>query len=723
MIEARKIIRSVAYITLTFLGGIIAGCEDDIDINRGQIPENPEETVSFDLPGYLPVNLRSGELTRADDTYFEENGGDNLKDAEFKAAERAEFALAPSIENEAYHYLLIYENTTGTVKPLVLPLVTSQLTHDDASDPTGSEPEDPNIKKDLTLAVKRVYASADLAQKAQKNFNTVENFKNYLSGATIYALINFKKEQVVAPSGSTTTEDYLSNLTETGLKSLQLSDYKMEATSIDGSKKNYFTMTSCIYKGSNAVSPATDFISGNVYYTEEEAVEGQPAIRALVERLAVKYQLTITRDDNNTRNVKIVGNNKVKVFRAITNDGTFQISTQEEEWRARVVGYGVNALEPSEYLIKHIGTSDYFSGWNAPAKTRSYWGEDSHYAINANNKASYPHQYREALETDSIRAHQTLMAENKNVLNYISYSRLNETPEYFYSLENTYADSPEFKYVNEYNSYSPVGIGPNNFYSAGTHFLLACVLQVGTSTIDRDIYRDEADIYYTSKRNLLNAKLTLLNDRDLAGGASDMYILNVNWEKHDDPENKYTKDLRIYQWEAGMKLYCDNHLATADDLDLIPAEITGGDGKVMIAPAAGKESSFSLRKTVAGADGMARADIQNISYNELVSLFHKTMGTIDYYAGGRMYYCCPVTHNVKSISNLSWKTVGDVGAVRNNWHHIKVSGVRFPGTSVAVAGQPIIPMLDIRRDYISAEVIIYNWHEINSPVTQYPTLQ
>ena len=66
-----------------------------------------------------------------------------------------------------------------------------------------------------------------------------------------------------------------------------------------------------------------------------------------------------------------------------------------------------------------------------------------------------------------------------------------------------------------------------------------------------------------------------------------------------------------------------------------------------------------------------------------------------------------------SKTDPSWRTLGNIGVVRNNWYEITVSNISDVGTPVHETGQPIVPVMDVKRNYINANVTVYGWHTIS----------
>lgn len=725
-------------------------CSDDEisdSINRQESQAVGLEEV--ELPAPLGINIRMGEGTRDD----EESSQDKKEsDLEIEAAAPNETALAPTQENENYHFAIFFksDNTLAFIASL-------KTTEFREVDPDG----DTDINKGLNLAIKKVYKSdndpfnlvynKDESDSEISVNDRINKFKNYLSDLTGYFLINFDRSLVANAEDNSASnnmeflkanivkksddagESYISDLDN--LLSLEYKDYKISAKNSSGKNADFFTMTSAIYmdKSTEKIIPATIIEPGNIYYTEDNAFNGDPAIKAYVERLAVKYRLNVSKDSNNevTKAEGFVGT--VKMFeKVVANNGEFEIQTSPYNWHAQFIGFTVNATEPTEYLVKNLKNEDYFTTWNYPDSYLSYWAEDPHYSVKSkstvdnflsitpvdnNSKEGYPHQYRDALETDSIRSYVNYENPEHPYLNYVTFNSITNKNAEFYSLENTFVDVSSASNNEKYNKQMWDGVGQFNYYNANTHFLLACRLIIGDNNLQRDVFRDEDDVFYAEKPHLLTAKLTLLNERNLTGGSADIRVLNVDWM---DTGGDHKADLRIMTWPKGARLYYKPNggtmrAATIADLDVIPAQLTGGDGKVLIAPSPDniKEGGQYYLKSV--------TEEKLISYNELISLFHKFSGAIDLYKNGMMYYAAPITHNKTELKEDSWETVGDIGVLRNNLYEVTVKGVKAPGHSVADAFDPIIPMFDTDRDYLSARVRVLRWHNVTTAVTPIPS--
>lgn len=742
-------------------------------------------------------------------------------------------------------------------------------------------------------ALANLKSGSDLVQ-ILKNYQpyVLLNFKLIDGDNRNYSLDG--KEITVNNKQNSSTPEKLSTLTAANLEKLQLKDYKITAKKVYNSgqtgekpityNSNFFIMSSSVYSnGTNKIIDGT-VVPENIFSDEEQALS-KPALIVYVERLASKITVDFdmkkmgqaqfdfggTNTNNSSEDDNFLQDNTPKaapqpvtaeydpvtglpvihlnVRRVDMTNGTgitfdnsgYKINSIDNmKATIRIVGFGVSNLETQENLFKYVkNTYDPSWNWRDVNNHRCYWSEDSHYDLerpsgNFTKTKGYPHQYRLALDTDSVTSYHAgnytgnsyvsyqLDYKDPNAGEYVNYTSLGKPTdekidgvylkyksyndlindfkgigfskmpdgyEYdpLYSLENTYVDQGMLSGANWRWPWQ------REPYAAATNLMLMATIEVDDNpyikdgnidpNVANDLYLGQNNIFYLKKENFLKSKLAILNQVMLSGGNAGLQILHGQWDRHsrwdEDDENQY-KDTHLdkvawnegsYLWFAETEVYEDSEYKgkpkydkiindkgevsykvklkeggtvrlkvddnITDYLDLIPAEISGGDGQRLIAPAekymavnyryylspakldeSGKEILDSNNNPV-----MDEAKAVEISFNHLVALIHKIIGPVDVYRGGRMYYSVPIPHRWLSFGPQTntdkWKEIGAFGLVRNNWYSITVDQINKLGTPVDDADQPIVPVMDVKRSYINMGVKLKDWHEMkqdNIPV-------
>lgn len=331
-----------------------------------------------------------------------------------------------------------------------------------------------------------------------------------------------------------------------------------------------------------------------------------------------------------------------------------------------------------------------------------------------------------------------------------------------YCLENTYYDPGML------NSSNWVWRWQRAPYSAATNLIVMAEIAMEGNPKASTVYLGQNNIFYLKKVNLLKSKLAILNQVMLSGGNAGIQILDGLWDQHVTPTGNVTHLDKI-AWNEGSKLWFaevetetidgnevpkfeeakdekgevitddegnptykvklkETWLASIDngenvnedelDLDLIPAEISGGDGQCLIAPSQqymGMKYRYYLAPEKSDGSMDEKMAVE-ISYNHLVALIHKIIGPVDVYTDGKMYFSVPIPHNVESFGANSNKNLlnglANFGVVRNTWYEITVNEITRLGTPVHVLEQPIVPVMDVKRSYINLGVDVKEWHEI-----------
>lgn len=209
--------------------------------------------------------------------------------------------------------------------------------------------------------------------------------------------------------------------------------------------------------GTSAVTEA------NIKPSSAEAIATGTPVQIYIERLAAKVKATV--------DAAITGS------KANVTNGQGQ---NAQDATVTILGWGLTATEPQEYLIKNIqDNAAYYTGWSSAADHRSFWAEDAHYGAGITYPAS----------DDEYKA--------DGPLNYIPFSKIvasgitGTTSAEMYTTENTANVNPK----------------ANQAY---TSLLVAAQLQLGkdqtASATAEDLFRFRGVLY-----NLDNYKNAFLN--------------------------------------------------------------------------------------------------------------------------------------------------------------------------------------------------------------------
>lgn len=863
------------FFALSFL--FITSCIDEkilTDNKYDGLENNIEEII---LPGFMGINIAQIDNTETrDDNATSDN-------RPFSDGLANEYAIAvPNITNgEYYHYLILFKSSDSNAAPWIFPINASSTS--------------PNSNNNITLTINKVLSNkSDEAYNDNNPFLNVKNvqdLKDILKNLDIYMLLNFKHSDDYAPNYSlnnsnikgANTVEKLFNLKRSQLESLKLTDYKTKIRSLEVKEgedndskednfidRNYFIMSNSVYSDGYKKIIDGSIISENVFIDEATAVKN-PAVSVYVERIASKVTVNfdiakmadVKYDPNTTqldiKGVKLGSNGlpeiSVEVQKVTMTNGSGIEFNDQDGYKIlhdgvpatiRILGYGLNNVEYNSYLFKKLNGSYNTNGWswNHENNHRSYWSEDSNYQlVSAGNSKSifkkvigYPHQFRQALDTDSVTslhvglnggyAYTNLPEEDYiiNGKNYTAYGNLGEINQ-SRTIDDVYLNYKSFEnLINEFSHYwsssnkdeqtsytfYPLYTLENTYYDQGmnngrlwswpwqrapyataTNLILMAeiVIQDNSDTESngdpenkvnpelftrnsefssdpRTVYLGQNNIFYLKKENLLKSKLAILNRVMLSGGNAGLQILHGLWDQHKrweegDENQGDDSHLDKVAWNENSKLWfakvdwqdetqhivkteniLDNEgkvtgqrvclletklLEVSDDiinyLDLIPAEISGGDGQALIAPHEdymGREWRYYLAPETVDSDDtthkMETSKAVEISYNHLVALIHKIIGPVDVYTNGKMYYSVPVPHRYAVYNNRNnadvWKDFGAFSIVRNNWYDISVEQINYIGTPVHDLTQPIVPVMDVKRSYINLGVRLKEWHQI-----------
>lgn len=687
---------------------------------------NSDNLEILSLPGCFAVSLSPTGS-------FNSRAGNRSLDY----GEEQEYSFAPREGDGPYHhFMLVYDDKGKNLG--VFPM--------ELSNEAGEVGKNGNTNQNVTLIVSSIISNKNFKDT---EIETKESLINYLNGKKAYFLINVNNNDFldIYHTGGLIT------YSEKDLKEAVINYYSIKLGEGEN-EEEYFTMSNSSYILDGEIRCATklNLSENNVFQSIDEALtSSESACVAYVERLAVKYTVKF-----NLQPIEI----PVKKFQGIEYSNTgYTIRNKEEKAVISICGAGITGIERSSYILKKINDYSYLDNsngnldWNDHSKFRSYWAEDPNYEINSATLLSYPHQFRQALETDTIRSlHEGsqsgyidyVWTEENKIMGKIDVTKTNSEIclKYnplekiitknnddlnnltFYSLENTYYDP---------------GMTSNKWgwcwnktpYSVGTNLIVAAKVKLEDSVEDTTLYSDQADIWYISEADLIDSKIKNLNHYIYNNGSTGINLLKGEWDKHIKGQ-----DVNQIKWKSGSVLWVvskDNTGKTkereliTEDFKLIDAEISGGDGQMLIAPKLyGDDAvyyiapySMSLNENDNKIKYRDEDSSEEITYNQLVSLIHLINGPINVYKNGYMYYNIPISHNSESFRDndengllASWKTPGAVGVVRNNWYNISVNDITKIGTPVVDITQPIVPVMDVRRSYINVSVRVIDWHSV-----------
>ncbi len=443
------------------------------------------------------------------------------------------------------------------------------------------------------------------------------------------------------------------------------------------------------------------------------------------------------------------------------------------EWACVIWGWGTNAVARREYVFKNLndavegadkaktGTphyvdettgigSQFFENWNDPARHRSYWAVDGYYADPKVYPMQYRHNYEENPDENSY-----LGKWSENLGN--DGKRTENSPLYYYTyrelrlralgfspddvtgsqgINGNLLGSRKFRYIPE-NVLGQELLSGNTYLAASTHVLFMGQLLLGDEV-------SQAEEKY-------KAGLSVDNLDEMMEWVKDKYCSGNKWyDKAGYMQRAYTdvysafdgeerpffdtfgdnsqytipsgeKTLKAVKGEVEVELTGEfmKDLASKGDaalngdenpFDLVPAEITNGDGRVLL----GLKEGWTIE--IKGTEGGATLlTLDNVKFKSASLTFFSEPA--DYYKNGRMYYYAPIRHArvTVDVSPSEYKT-GDIGVVRNHWYRITVNSVLKPGIPVADPEQPIIPNIDPADQYLGLEVGIVPWHVVDQSV-------
>lgn len=390
---------------------------------------------------------------------------------------------------------------------------------------------------------------------------------------------------------------------------------------------------------------------------------------------------------------------------AIDNRGKVDVQTATS-WKVNIAGWGVNGLEKNEYLFKQIQSdANYFNGWQSSKYDyRNFWAEDINY-----NEGTYPDQYREVfvLKENKLEKNSSLKTGiSSATLNYFKFSELNQKAPHQYSPENTFDKSVFGKNDDELKE----AFESKAFLRAGTHIIVTAQLLL------KGLDKEEA---YAAEK---------FDGKGFVSDVADkLYMNNIYWsetayknyvaeylaywmltEENQKVEKFGPNDGNFYVKVEGA----DNEyrLAAANDFELKPAKIKGGDGWVYLSP----KADVTLYTKTTNDEGTDEYISIGKDKYEVLAYEHQDL-MAGHFSKGCMYYAVPVQHNLNTLSKNTIAT-GDYGAVRNHWYSFTVNNIFSVGTPVDNPEEPIIPNVEPKNPGLGVEISILNWHQVSTDV-------
>lgn len=540
----------------------------------------------------------------------------------------------------------------------------------------------------------------------------------------------------------------------------------------------YFTMSNSVYANGQgklvgAVKlnsnpeeghfvPEEDLVDKNVEpYSSWTGTPFESRILVIpVERMVAKFSFGVNTkaDDYDEENMIFTpDNNSLMVFDDIDDDGNF--TYKNYNYKVKLIGWGVNALETESYLIKSLAeNTKYFDNWTDTEKWRSYWAHDPHYRYSG----EYPRQFRKALDNPSLSFYQKdiHLKEGKetNVLHNYSYNDLsNSFDGVLYSPENTY------DIVYDY----PVWLGRYSgdlHFHVGTHIILSAELLTnfeGNEYKSGHVFHDRNGIWYKNEEDLFKAMIQILHNEfksqaelhfyykdwghdkikylkprendngEVEKDNSGNFILVEGFESNGeevvvDTHNHdwffYYKDTKI-TFENYTEVYkqikqddatVTNALEKADNDCYTTAKsyITHSDGQRILwfnnISIRNDQGETLKRCKVLGTDdrgNVIRYPIGELDHNHIKSLLYEWLGVVDHFNNGKMYYAAPVMN-----------VPGNYGVVRNAWYKFTLSDINSLGTSVDDPEEAIVPNSVNKENQLNFDVNRIGWHVFNIDV-------
>lgn len=492
----------------------------------------------------------------------------------------------------------------------------------------------------------------------------------------------------------------------------QLLDLIVDAPFCTGSDgKRYLTMCNAVYADGGKLVIASKVDPEKIYESYLEALEmawkGEAAVEAHIERLAAKLTLSFDNEQYNNPEADRVfspAENKIIFFSHLEED----IPRYYEDffnYRVRITGWGMNALEKQSYLFRKINPAgNYFTGWNSPVYYRAFWSEDCNYRYQT---GGYPWQYRRAIDNPDLPDYER----HGSLLQNLSFEELEEHPfaPCIYTPENTY-DFADRNFEAFLDGRPEV--------LAGTHLIVCAELLVnldGPNAFEPyDLYRDRNGNFYRSEEECFLALVTKMNNT--LKSHSFLKFTYYDWSQGGNQQTLFAKTNGEYS------LYYNNTKLTPANIRLLAGSLTadanvrGGDGQrliwmkgLTIQNDAGQ--SVQIYSNIDEVDATKDRWLREATENDVRSLLLQYIGVIDHFQDGKMYYAIPVGYTKEQTAAAAVNQQYDIyGVVRNSVYKIVIQDVAGLGTSVDKVTDPIVPNQVSTHDHLFINVDILDWH-------------
>lgn len=508
----------------------------------------------------------------------------------------------------------------------------------------------------------------------------------------------------------------------------------------DGDGNVFHTMASSMIVGENGEAEAVTRIDegGVKIFKSIYDARNNPSASLFVERLQSKYTVLFHPDKEGNDRYFVDGNvydydngtstgasNNLIVFdpEVPKNPEGEELTTQVyyvkefdindripetflSDWRASIVGWGINGTESKTYLYKVPGKDRNYTPTGYYYPVRNLWTVDPHYS----DPADYPDQYRKAYD-ETVKS----VEENPEIygLNYMSFKSLTNRSIRHYSAENTF--SPTFLTDNDMKNRAQFRCG--NTLLIGAQLLIKGFdeddvfnpMQVDAKGLissdaghrvktkyymDNIFWSEEAYVNYFSKYLSYNLSSSVEINNKLTGYED--FVPQTVFNPAKDEEKFYVYD---GEWRV----------ADYRDFEIHPLYIKGGDGWCLPYPKEDKNNpgySVLRVKQVDEEKGTGEFTYRPIKMKEFeIFAYGYPVYFAKCYNEGRMYYAQP-------ISDSS----GILGAVRNHWYHYEFNSLKNVGISVHNPDQPIVPAVEPNVIGFGFEVQIIPWHIVEEDV-------